>query len=161
MRGFRGKKRVLTLMSAGLCASVTATAWAVAPRAGATYSGASTVRGDFLQGSLTVARDGRSIQTMRLSYDTPSCPGGQAALTQIPAAAIPIRQGHFTITRTVRSYAVSGLRGPARTTIHGRFLPGGRSAVVFFHQVIVYPRNHVGCTRTVISVHTTMTLPGA
>ena len=58
----------------------------------------------------------------------------------------------------LRSYAESGLRGPAATTIRGAFAPDGRSVAVSLRQVITYPPNTKGCALQTIVAHGTFAL---
>ena len=148
----------LAAASVGL-ALLAAPATADSPRAGATYRGAPLSAQTTLSGTLTVSGNGRQIKAMRLLYVTPPCPAAPAnQSTALPASNVAVRRGAFRVTGVVRSYAQSGLRGPARTVVKGKFLAHGTRVEVRLEQVIRYPRNRKGCTTQTVLAHGTFSL---
>jgi hypothetical protein len=142
-------------------AAAVGVAVAAAPHAGGTYRGSALSGASSLGGSLTVAASGRKVKTMRLLFLTPPCPSAPFhQSTALPATGVAISGGSFRVSGTVRSYAESGLRGPAATTVKGRFLAGGTKVAVSLHQVIRYPKNNKGCTTQTISARGTFLLAG-
>lgn len=141
---------------------VCANAVAAGTRRGGTYRGPALSAAVSLSGMLTVSPDGRQVRTMRLLFLTQPCPAAPIHhATALPGSGISISHGKFKIAATVRSYAESGLRGPAATTIRGAFAPDGRSVAVSLRQVITYPPNTKGCALQTIVAHGTFALvPG-
>jgi hypothetical protein len=142
-------------------AALAGVAVAASPHPGGTYRGGALSSATSLGGSLTVAANGRRVKTMRLLFLTPPCPAAPFhQSTALPATGIAIRGGSFRVSGRVRSYAESGLRGPADTTIKGSFLAGGTKVTVSLRQVIHYPKNNRGCTTQTISARGTFVLGG-
>jgi hypothetical protein len=156
----RGLGRPAAAASAACAAlGIAGVAIAAPPYAGGTYRGGALSAPTSLGGSLTVGKNGRKVTTMRLLFLTPPCPYAPFhQSTALPAKGISIMRSSFSVSGTVKSYAESGLRGPADTTVKGRFLPGGTKVAVTLWQVIRYPKNHQGCTTQTITAHGTFVL---
>ena len=159
-RSTRPRSAVLGAAVALLGALTAATTGlAAGPRHGGTYRGPSLSATVSLSGTLTVSGDGRHVKTMRLLFLTKPCPAAPIHhATALPGSGIAISGGRFKISGTVRSYAESGLRGPAATTVRGAFAPDGRSVAVSLRQVITYPPNTKGCALQTIVAHGTFAL---
>lgn len=113
-----------------------------------------------LLGTLTVASSGKSIQTMQLEYPIPDCvTGGFQNLTRLPVTDVNVaKNGTFRISATVRSGAQSDPNAPAKTTVSGRFIEGGRKVDVAIKLIISYPSDHKGCTTQTLKSQGTFTL---